>query len=349
MADDRGDGDERSASARGEWTATGRHGGGRLAGVTARLEEATPPMIALAVAVIAISTSAILVRWSTAPSLVKALYRVCFTVALLGPFVLARHGERVRSLSYRNLLVAGLAGVALAIHFASWFESLAWTSVAASVTLVQAQPLFVACGAALLLDERVTRRMGAGIAVALGGMVVMSLGDALTGGAVAGARPLYGNALAIVGAIAVAAYMLVGRSLRRRIPLLPYVLVVYSACAATLLVLAVGRGAPLLGYPTREWLLFVGMAIGPGLFGHTVINWALAHVESSVVSVSLLGEPVMSTVLALVLLSEVPTPVTIVGGAAVLGGIYVTAADRSNHGRADPESVPPPDTDAEEA
>lgn len=317
-------------SERGSDTSSAATGtGGRLDALVIRFEARTPPLAALAVAVIAVSTSAILVRWSAAPSLVNALYRVVFTIALLGPFALSRGRGGVRSLSGRDLLMAGLAGVALAIHFASWFESLSWTSVAASVTLVQAQPLFVVLGAALLLDERVTRRMDLGIGVALCGMAVMSLGDLVTGATVAGARPLYGNALAIVGAITAAAYVLAGRAVRQRVSLLPYVVVVYTACAATLLVLALARGAALFAYPPREWLLFVGMAVGPGIFGHTVINWALAHVESSVVSVSLLGEPVGSTLLALLLLAEVPTPITVLGGAVVLAGIYATASARS--------------------
>lgn len=102
--------------------------------------------------------------------------------------------------------------------------------------------------------------------------------------------------------------------------------VVYSVCAVTLLAVTLARGDPLAGYPLREWLLFLGMALGPGIFGHTVINWALAHLESSVVSVSLLGEPVGSTILALFLLTEIPTLPTVLGGAVVLFGIYITAS-----------------------
>ncbi|MFC6732511.1 MULTISPECIES: DMT family transporter [unclassified Haladaptatus] len=286
-------------------------------------------MAALAVAIVAVSTSAILVRWSDAPSLIKAFYRVLFTILLLAPVAVTRYRADLRAISGRDLGFASLSGIALALHFATWFESLNWTSVAASVTLVQSQPLFVALGAFFLLSERVTRRTVAGITVALTGMAVMSLGDFLTGGAVTGANPLLGNALAVVGAITAAAYVLAGRSLRQRISLIPYVTVVYVVCAVVLLVLSLAEGEPLTGYPTEEWLLFLGMAIGPGIFGHTVINWALAHVESSVVSVSLLGEPVGSTLLALVLLAEVPTPLTIAGGAVVLAGIYVTTTARN--------------------
>jgi drug/metabolite transporter (DMT)-like permease len=293
--------------------------------VSSRLDRHVPPLAALAVAILAVSTSAILVTWSEAPSLVKAFYRVLFTTLLLAPLAVTRHAGDFRKIRPRDVVVAAAAGVALALHFASWFESLEWTTVAASVTLVQAQPLFVAVGAWALLDERVTGWTVVGILVAVVGMVVMSVGDLLSGVAVAAPRPLYGNALAVVGAVTAAGYVLAGRSLRQRIALIPYVTVVYSVCATVLLGLTLLQGHALVGYPPREWLLFFGMAVGPGLFGHTVINWALAHLESSVVSVSLLGEPVGSTLLALVLLGQVPTVATLVGGAVVLGGIYLTA------------------------
>ncbi|PSP79933.1 EamA/RhaT family transporter [Halobacteriales archaeon QS_4_69_225] len=291
----------------------------------ARLEERTPPAAALAVAIAAVSTSAVLVRWSSAPAVVLALYRVALTTLLLVPLIFTRYRGEFGAFRRRDWLVATATGAALAVHFAAYFESLAWTSVAASVTLVQSQPLFVAVGAAVVLDERVGRRRAAGIGVAVVGIIAMSAGDLLAGAAVRGPRPLYGNALAVLGAVMAAVYVLVGRSLRQRVAVVPYVLVVYSACAATLLVVAVAQGLPLTGYGRREWLIFLALAVGPGLFGHTVVNWALEHVESSVVSVSLLGEPVGATLLALVLLGEAPGPTTLAGAAVVLLGIYVTS------------------------
>lgn len=291
-------------------------------------DENVPPMAALAVAVVAVSTSAILIRWSQAPSGVKAFYRVLFTTLLLAPWALGNHRGDLRKLSVRDGLAALAAGVALAIHFASWFESLEWTSVAASVTLVQTQPLFVAVGAFLLLDEYVSRRVVVGIVVAVAGAAVMSVGG-LVSGIPLSPDALYGNALAVLGALTAAGYVLAGRSIRQRVALVPYVTVVYSACAVALFALLVAQGQQLLGYPSTEWALFLAMAVGPGIFGHTVINWALAHLESSVVSVSLLGEPLVSTVLALVLLAEVPTVTTLGGGAVVLAGIYVTTTSRA--------------------
>ena len=282
------------------------------------------PRLALAVAVVAISTSAILIRWSTAPPVVAAFYRVLLTTALLAPLLLARHADALGDLSGRHLLAAGLTGVALAAHFATWFESLSWTSVAASVTLVQSQPIFVVTGAWLLLNERVTGRTVLGVVVAIGGIVVMSLGD-LLGGTAVGPRPLYGNALALVGGLMAAGYVLAGRSLRQRLPLLPYVTVVYGVAALALLAVVLAQGLPLTGYESREWLLFLGMAVGPGILGHTLVNWSLAHVESSLVSVTLLGEPLGSALLALLLLTEVPSSWTVAGGAVVLAGITLTA------------------------
>ena len=294
----------------------------------AALEERTPPMVALGVAIAAVSTSAILVRWSDAPAVVLAFYRVLLTTLLVVPFVFTRYRGDFSAFEPRDLLLATLTGAALAIHFAAYFESLAWTSVAASVTLVQSQPIFVAIGAAVLLRERIGARKAFGIAVAVAGMATMSIGEFLTGAAIAGARPLYGNSLAVLGAVMAAIYVLVGRSLRQRVAVVPYVLVVYTACSLTLLLVAVGQGLPLVGYGRREWILFFALAVGPGLFGHTVVNWALEHVESSVVSVSLLGEPVGATILALLLLAEIPGATTVGGGVIVLVGIYVTSVGR---------------------
>ena len=296
------------------------------------------PVLGLGVAILAISTGAILVRLSDAPSAVAAFYRVCFTTLPLLPIAVWRYRPQFRQLRRRDLLFATLSGLALALHFASWFESLEWTSVAASVTLVQSQPLFVAAGAWLLLRERVTSRMVLGILVAIAGIVTMSLGD-LLGGRLIGPAPLLGNGLALFGAVMAAGYVLAGRSLRQRMALIPYVVIVYSVCTVGLLGIALVQGDALVGYPRREWLLFVGLAVGPGLLGHTVINWALAHLESSVVSVSLLGEPVGATILALVLLQEAPTAYTILGGAVVLAGIGLTASDRTEPGAPEPSAV----------
>lgn len=286
-----------------------------------------PPMAAVAVAVVAVSTSAILVELSGAPRVLKAGYRVLFTAAFVAPFAFRQRRE-FRAVAGTDWLVVGVAGVLLAVHFASWFASIEFTSIAASTTLVQTQPAFVAAGAWLLLDERVGARIVGGILVAIAGSVLLSAGEFLGGGTV-GAAPTLGNALAVVGAVAGAGYVLAGRSVRQRLSLAPYVFAVYGVCTVVLFAVAVALGLPLVDYPPREWLLFVGMAVGPGLFGHTVVNWALKYVESSVVSVSLLGEPVGSTLLALAVFGQVPGAFTVAGGCVVLLGIAITTTARA--------------------
>lgn len=319
-----------------------REGTSTLLGVRQRVERA--PMVALAVAVAAVSTSAILVRYSAAPDGVKAFYRVLFMTALVVPVALGRSRGRaaLRSLSGRDLVIATVTGAALAIHFFAWFISVELTTVAASVTLVQTQPVFVAIGAYLVLREPPRRLAVGGILLAVAGAAVMALGEP---GSIAGESAV-GNGLAVVGAVMMAAYVLVGRDLRQRVPLFPYVTVVYTAATVVLLgiVLVQGTGsgegllAYLVDYPPREYLIFAAMAVGPGLFGHTVVNWALEHVESEVVSVSLLGEPLGSAVLAVALLGEVPPQPTVVGGAVVLAGIYLTTRAREDEDESDEES-----------
>jgi drug/metabolite transporter (DMT)-like permease len=291
-------------------------------------------MAALAVAVAAVSTSAILVRYSAVPDGLKAFYRVFFMTALVAPVALGRGRGRAAlgALSGRDLAVATVTGAALAVHFLAWFISVELTTVAASVTLVQTQPVFVALGAYLVLGEPPRRLAVVGIAVAVAGAAVMALGEP---GSVVGESAV-GNGLAVVGAVMMAVYVLVGRTLRQRVSLFPYVTVVYAAATVVLFGLVLVRGlaasesllAYLFGHPPREYALFVAMAVGPGLFGHTVVNWALEHVESEVVSVSLLGEPVGSALLAVVLLGEVPPVPTVLGGAVVLGGIALTTRAR---------------------
>lgn len=297
------------------------------------------PYIGLGVAICAISTGAILVRLSNAPSAVAAFYRVLFTTLPLIPVAVWKYREEFKAVGRRDLVFAFLSGIALALHFATWFESLEWTSVAASVTLVQSQPIFVAIGAWALLSERVTRRVTAGIIVAVVGMIGMSLGD-FFGGVLIGPNPLLGNSLALFGAVMAAGYVLAGRSLRQRLALIPYVVIVYSVCTVGLLFAAIGQGGSLIAYPAREWLIFIGLAIGPGLFGHTVINWSLAHLKSSVVSVSLLGEPVGATILALLFLAEFPTLYTVIGGVVVLTGIVITATEQDDGAVSEDEKPP---------
>lgn len=202
--------------------------------------------------------------------------------------------------------------------------------------------MFVATGSALWLREAPSPRQWIGIAAAIVGAVVIVWSDVSRDGLGAGGRAILGDALALIGAITAAAYYLTGRRIRQRLDLWPYVSLVYGACLVSLLVLVGAVGAPLLPQPPREWAIFAALAAGPMLLGHTGMNWALKLMPAYVVNLTVLGEPVGATLLALLIpgISEVPSWHTVLGGGLILGGIMVTAAGLTRPGTRLPSSGP---------
>jgi len=274
-------------------------------------------------AVLSISTAAILFRESEAPTLVKAFYRLAIATVILGAWAIAHPRSRsdLASLSRRDILGLSGVGIVLAVHFATWIESLELTSVAASVTLVTLHPIFVGLVSARLYGEGLPPTAVGGVLLAIVGGSIIAYGDGLRG-----PDPLLGDALALVGALAAAAYFLAGRGYRRRLSLLAYVVPVYAVCSIALLVMAVVAGNALTGYDAREWSIFVALAVVPMILGHTVLNFALRYVTAPIIATTVLGEPVGSSILAYLVLSEVPATSTIVGAALVLTGIGVVVA-----------------------
>ena len=263
---------------------------------------------------LAVSASAILIRLADAPAIAVALWRCTLGAAVLLPPALLRRDPFPKG----RALYAGIAsGVALGAHFGFWISSLDYTSVAASVVLVSTQPVFVAVLASLLFGERTTPLSFLGIVVAISGTAVIALGETV------GSSAFYGNMLALIGAVTVAVYVLIGRSSRTGgIGVLPYSIVVYSAAAATLLPVALLFDVRLWGYSGQTWFWLAAITLGPQLMGHTVFNWALRYVQASVISGTILAEPVVAALLAWLVLSERPGLLTLFGGAVVLAGLY---------------------------
>jgi drug/metabolite transporter (DMT)-like permease len=281
----------------------------------------------LAVGIAAISTAPILVRAAAMPALALAFWRCLAGAALLAPFARvgwARRpvgtpggafgpGERTRLLS---------AGAFLAVHFALFNASLSFTTVASSATLVSCSPLFVGLGGRLL-GEPPSQRAWLGIALAVAGAAVIGLGDA--GAFDVGGRALLGDALAFAGSAAMAGYLMLGRVARRRLPLPVYAATVYGVAAAVLLPACLLTGAALGGYRAGAWLALAAIVAGPQLLGHTVFNGLLASVSATVVAVAILTEPVGATVLAWLLLDELPADAFWLGAPLVLAGIWLAA------------------------
>ena len=285
--------------------------------------------LVLLVAVLGISISGPLVRLSRAPAITIAVWRVGIAlVVIVGMLVATGQWRQWRRLDRPALMVAVLAGIALALHFWSWNASIALTTVAASVVLVNTQPIVVAILSVAWLHEVPTRRQWLGIAVAMGGALIIAIPDLLTSRATATARnPILGDMLALVGAITAGIYYVSGRRLRATLDLWPYVGLVYGACLVALLALAMAVRAPVLGQPPRELAIFTALALGPMLLGHTGLNWTLKYLPAYVVNLTLLGEPVGATLIAAFLpdIREVPSVTTFVGGALVLCGVLVAA------------------------
>ena len=275
-----------------------------------RLSPRTTDGLALGAGVVSLSWAAILIRFTSAPAVTVAAWRMALSVVLLLPVLVVRRS----SLSRRGVGLAVIAGGFLALHFALWLESLRHTTVASSVALVTTNPIFVGLFSSFLLGERPSRSLWQGIFLSVAGGFLIGWGDfALGGGA------LLGDALALLGAMAASAYLLVGRQARGAGALFPYVTVAYGVAAALLLVAAGALGSPLP--PPNEWLWIALMATGPQLLGHTSVNWALRRFPASAVAVAILGEPVGATLWAYLVLGEAPGALQGIGIALVLLGI----------------------------
>lgn len=283
-------------------------------------------LLVLFVAIVGISVAGPLVRLSHADPLAIAAWRLFFSLLIVAAFLIPGRGWRQwRRLDRTGAALALAAGIMLALHFWSWNASVDLTTVAASVVLVNTQPVIVALLSAVWLGEAPSTRQWIGIVVAMAGAAVVAWGDAGTGPGAADRRALLGDALAAGAGIAAALYYLVGRRLRQRLDLWPYVALVYGACFVTLVVIAGVRRVPLLPQPPRELAIFAALAVGPMLLGHTGMNWALKYLPAYLVNLTVLGEPVGATLLAAVLpgIREVPPGITLAGGALVLSGILL--------------------------
>ncbi|HEX6308860.1 MAG TPA: DMT family transporter [Longimicrobiales bacterium] len=282
---------------------------------------AIPPPAALIVAVLAISWAGPLVRFASAPALAIAAWRLIISVAFIALVLLVRRSPRPR-LSAAEWRLAAIAGFFLAAHFWSWIASIGLTTVSSSVVLVSAQPVFVALLSAALLGEPATRRQWLGIVVAVAGAVIIAWGDFGLG-----PRAVLGDALALAGAVFVSIYYVIGRRLRRELELWWYIGIVYGVAALVLLLAAAAMpSVPLTGYPQTDWLIFVALAAGPMMLGHTAVNYALRYVRAYIANLAMLAEPIGATLIAWLLpaIAEVPGPQTVLGGLMIIGGIAVT-------------------------
>jgi len=270
----------------------------------------------LLIGISAASTASIFIKLCEAPALIIAAYRLVFASLMLLPFACRQKVWKDWSKSGTGWLV--LSGLFLSLHFAFWIGSLQYTSVASSVVLVSTHPIFVGIGSRLFLREHLGINLILGIALSVLGSGLIGFGDLSVSEEV-----LVGDGLALLGAIAVSGYFLVGRKMRRDQNLLPYIFPVYSTAGLVLILLAYFFQNPFFGYKASNYFLFFLLALIPQLIGHTTFNWALKYIPASLVAITILGEPVGSTILAYFILGEGLNVWKVFGGLTIFMGILV--------------------------
>lgn len=283
------------------------------------MQKTTHPYIVLGLGVIAVSGAAIFIKLSSASPLVIASYRMLLASLIMLPIAWYKHREELRSIQRRDAALIAGSGIALAVHFAAWISSLQYTSVASSTVLVSTQPIFVMTLSYLLFKEKITKRQLIGSGLAIAGSILIGLAD--THGTAT--DPLRGDLLALIGALAAAAYFLCGKTVRQRLAVIPYAATTYGVSAVVLLALARLTGAQLWPYSLIEWSLFAALAIFCTVIGHSALNWALAYLPTAAVGVATLGEPLGASLMAFFIWREIPPSLQLAGSALLLTGIML--------------------------
>ena len=254
---------------------------------------------------------------------------------ILAPIAVWRAQNELRNLGRDHWVLLGISGLLLCLHFASWISSIGMTTITSSVVLVTTAPLWVAILAPIFLKEKLSWLTVLGLMVTLSGGFLVGLSNSceLSHGSLtcdlritpSSSQELVGNGLALAGAWFSAGYLLVGRRLRHELSLLTYTFIVYSFAAMGLALILVIFNQQVLGYPWIVYAIGATLALVPQIIGHSSFNWALKYLPASFVSVALLGEPIGTSILAVIFLSEVPTLLEMLGGAIILFGIYISS------------------------
>lgn len=282
----------------------------------------------LAVGVGAVSLSAPLIAATAVPALAIAFWRNAMATAVIAPVALARERSELAGLSRRQLVGVVLAGGCLAAHFGFWITSLGMTSVASSTAIVSLQVIWV-IGWDRSQGAAVGRQLLLGVLVATAGAIVVSGVDLSIS-----TRALAGDALALVGSVAVAAYAVIGGRVRQQLSTTTYTLICYGTCAAVLLVAALARGQSLGGYHREDWLKLVLLTATAQLLGHSVFNYLLGRLSPMVTSMAILLEIPGASLIAAAWLGQIPGAGAVVGLVLILAGIAVVT-------RAAPAHEPP--------
>jgi drug/metabolite transporter (DMT)-like permease len=273
-------------------------------------------LVGLLVGIFAVSTAAIFIKLCDAPSLMIATYRLGLASLMLLPFGL--HHRRYQRIAKPNWPYLFFSGAFLALHFATWIASLKYTSVASSVVIVSTNPVFCALISHFLLRDKISAPLAWGIGLAVAGTIIICFNDLTFSKA-----SLYGDLLALMGALFAAGYFLLGSRIRKGSDLFSYIFPVYTVSAILLVFFSVVLRVSFTGYSPRTYLFVLLLAVVPQLIGHSCFNWALRYLSAPIVALVILGEPLLSTLFAWFILSEKLSWGKAIGGLLIFGGIYL--------------------------
>ncbi|MBK9208185.1 MAG: DMT family transporter [Anaerolineales bacterium] len=275
------------------------------------------PYIALAIGITALSLSAMFVRWSDAPGPMTGFYRVLISTFFLTPFFL-RQQKILEPIDKKYLAIPLIAGIFTAFDFAFWNSSLKYTTAANATLLGNTSPLWVALFALFFFREKLRGIFWVGLTLALAGAALVMGSDFLT-------HPTLGvgDLMASTAAIFYASYQLTTQRGRRHIDPFRYMWLVGVSATLGMFIINIVLGYSFTGYSTQTWIIFFVTAIISQMIGYLAITYALGHLPASIVSPTLIGQPILTTILAIPLLGEIPNAIQWIGGAIALAGIYI--------------------------
>jgi drug/metabolite transporter (DMT)-like permease len=301
------------------------------------------PYLVIGIGIMAVSSASILIRFAqgSVSSIVIAAYRLSIAALILLPFVWIHYRQALKALTVSQIIYTFVSGLFLAIHFATWISSLEYTSITSSVVLVTTTPIWVAIFSPIFLKEKNSLAIWVGILITILGSIFITLAQVCTlhdshfvcvmEDGYRGTTTMLGNFLAVCGAWAAAGYLMVGRKVRKDIPITAYIFCVYSTAAILLIITSVFLGHKLFGFQPQSYLWLILLGLIPQLIGHSSFNYALGYLPAAFVSVTLVGEPLGTIVLAFFLLQEQPGVGELVGGFFILAGIIIISLVNRRH------------------
>jgi len=275
------------------------------------------PYIALAIGVSALSLSAMFVRWAEAPGPVTGFYRLLISTILLTPLFL-RQQKQLAPIERKYLLFPIIGGIFTACDFALWNSSLKYTTAANATLLGNTAPLWVALIALFIFREKLRGVFWFGLIIALTGAALVMGSDFLH-------HPTLGlgDLMASAAAVFYASYQLTTQRGRKYIDPFRYIWLVGVSATIGMFFINLVMGNSFTGYPTQTWIIFFVSAIVSQMIGYLAITYALGHLPASIVSPTLIGQPILTTLLAIPMLGEIPNAAQWIGGAIALAGIYI--------------------------